>query len=80
MARKENTVPAVVAVSASPALPTADAEASDVVAEVAPATRPRAVGSIRCFCDGRPITIEDDAEIPTGVDLATLPPHCIKEG
>lgn len=39
----------------------------------------RAVGSIRCHLRGAPITIEDGAEIPEGVELSTLPAEAFEE-
>jgi len=43
------------------------------------ARRLRAVGSVRCYRNSTPILLEDGAEIPEGVDLATMPPGTFEE-
>lgn len=45
-----------------------------------PAVRLYAVGSIRCHLRGTPITIDDGAVIPDGVDLTTIPAEAIRKG
>ena len=44
------------------------------------ASRFYAVGSIRCHLRGAPITIDDGAVIPDGVDLTTIPAGAIRKG